>query len=344
MTAFLLILFMIAAAALSWWLLGFLSAWLEHRQIVDTPNERTVHQGSVPRGGGLVIVALLAVVLMGVAIASERYWVFGGFTLLLLAWSGLSWWDDNRGLSPRFRLVFQVLIAIATLIAFGYVNSIQLGTNNSLYLAEFGIVVTFIGLMWMTNLYNFMDGMDGLAASQAIIAGLTLGFWFWQVGDLQLAFVSMLLAAIVYGFLLRNWHPAQIFLGDVGSIGLGAFFATLFIFANTRYQLPIISFVLLFGVFVFDTSVTILHRMLKREKFWLPHSSHHYQRLSKLGVNHAQIVVLNAILMLCCAMLASWSLIERDRIAVLIVIEFGLMFGYAVAVYILENNSKNKQI
>lgn len=340
MTTLILIFCMIGTALLSWWLLGRLAIWLSDRQIVDTPNERTIHAGTVPRGGGLVIVALLGVCLILVAITSGRYWVFGSLAVLLAAWSSLSWWDDNASLSTRLRLGFQVLITVLTMAAFGYVNSIQLSDNFTIYLAAAGAIVTFVGLLWMTNLYNFMDGMDGLAASQTIIASLTLGFWFWQAGDPHLALVNMTLAAICYGFLVRNWHPAQIFMGDVGSISLGAFFATLFIFANTRYQFPIVSFALLFGVFVFDASFTILRRMVNHEKFWLPHNTHLYQRLSKVGINHAQIVIVNVILMLCCAMLASLSLIERDRIGILIAIEVALMIVYAVAVYVIEKRGK----
>ncbi|MEM7360983.1 MAG: glycosyltransferase family 4 protein [Pseudomonadota bacterium] len=314
MSTLVLILLLLAVALLSAWLVGRLIKFLNQHQIVDTANDRSLHQGSVPRGGGLVIATLLFLSLIFMAIYTERYAVFSGLATSVFAWATLSWWDDQHDLSPRRRLLFQLSFAALILLAFGYVTEIRISDLSSIQLYGLGTVITFIGLMWFTNLYNFMDGMDGLAASQSVIAAITLAFWFWQAGDPHLSLVCLLLAASCYGFLWWNWQPAKIFMGDVGSITLGSFFGVMIIFANTRYQIPVISLVLLFGVFVFDASLTILRRILRREQFWLPHRSHYYQRLALCGFDHAKIVTSMIILMVICSLIASATVLDHDRI------------------------------
>ena len=316
------ILILFFAALLSWWLVGKLIIILEQHQIVDIENKRSSHRGSVPRGGGLVIVGILLTGIVVMSFISNRSDVYLGLGILLAAWAVLSWWDDKNNLSARKRLVFQIIIAICTLLAFGYINSLQISNVLFINLPYIGVVITFVGVLWMVNLYNFMDGIDGLAASQTIIAAITLAFWFWQAGDQHFAFLCLLLSVSSYGFLIWNWQPAKIFLGDVGSITLGAFFATAIIFANTRYQIPVISFVLLFSVFVFDASATIFIRLFKGEKIWLPHRSHYYQRITNSGVNHRSVVIVQIILMLLSSIIASLTVLDHDRIGLAV----GLIF------------------
>ena len=343
MNTVVLALLLICTAIVSWWLVGRLIGFLHKHKIVDTPNHRSLHKGSVPRGGGLVIIGLTLVCLLVLVPLSGRYWVLGGLSAVILAWSGLSWWDDRKNLSPRRRLMFQLLFTLLTIFAFGYINTVQISVDRVIWLSGFGAVLTFIGVIWLANLFNFMDGMDGLAATQTIIAGITLAFWFWQAGDQQLALTCMILAAASYGFLLRNWQPARIFMGDVGSITIGAFFATLIIFGNTRYQIPVVSFVLLLGVFVFDASVTIFIRAVKREKIWLPHRRHFYQRLAATGMDHSRIVIMQTVLMLLCSIIASLTVLDRDRIGSAVGLELILLIVAASLVLRLEKNvDKNK--
>jgi Fuc2NAc and GlcNAc transferase len=338
----LLLLFILLIAAASYWMVGRLISVLVKRQIVDTPNQRSLHQGSVPRGGGLVIIAMLVLSLIILGLAFGRVTIFITFALLIFAWSSLSWWDDRRDLSPRIRLLIQMLLTLVTLLAFGYVNSVQLSADHFINLLGMGFVLTFVGVIWLANLYNFMDGMDGLAASQTIIASITLGVWFGYLGDVVIAVSSFVLAAASYGFLLWNWHPAKIFMGDVGSVGIGAFFATAIIYGNTRYQIPVLSCLLLFGVFVFDASTTIIRRTLCGEKIWLPHRSHYYQRLAELGFRHDQIVIGLIVVMLLCSVIATVSVVDRDRIVVAIIIELIALIGGAVLVVFKEKNQRFK--
>ena len=325
-----------AVVLLSYYLTGRLLTLLVARQMLDTPNERSLHQGSIPRGGGLVIVALLILGLTGAAVQSGRYLSLGGMAIIVSAWAGLSWRDDQYDLSPRLRLSFQVLFALASIVAFGYVTELEYGSGQFINLAYWGAILTFLGIVWMANLYNFMDGMDGLASSQTIVAATTLAFWFYQVGDQPLAIVCLILASASYGFILWNWQPAKVFLGDVGSISIGAFFAVLLVYANTRYAIPVLSLVALFGVFVFDASLTLLRRAIRGEKIWLPHRSHLYQRLAGLAFPHARIVIVQIVLMLCCSTLATISVIDHAKLPTALLIELIILVLAGGVVTILE--------
>ncbi|RBP48442.1 glycosyltransferase family 4 protein [Arenicella xantha] len=312
----------------AWLATRFLIAYLIRSSMVDVPNERTLHQGSVPRGGGIVMVVTAALGLFGVGVWTDSLLFYGILAGLLSAWGILGWYDDRHDLSPKIRFIVQFCLALLTVAAFGWVNQI-----GWLYLGWFGAVVSVLGILWMANLYNFMDGMDGLAASQSIIASITLAFWFYMANNLALAVVCGLVAASSYGFLLWNWRPAKVFMGDVGSVTLGAFFATMIIIAVTRHDYPVLSLVLIFAVFVSDASVTIARRIWHREKIWLPHRTHYYQRLATHGVSHAKIVCGAIIMMLICSLIATLSVLYRDTIALAI---FGVVSIMVVAVVIVK--------
>ena len=337
-----LIFILAGVSLLSWWLLGHLIVALAQRKIVDQVNERTLHQGSIPRGGGLVIVAMLIISLLVLSYLTGRYALMGGFAAVIVAWASVSWRDDLEPLSARYRLGFHFIFTLMMIFAFGHISNIQISSEHSIWLAELGYLATFIGVIWFTNLYNFMDGLDGLVATQTIVAAISLSFWFWQIGDPALTLFCLVLAAINYGFLLRNLRPAQIFLGDVGSITLGALFATFIIYGTVNYHIPVISFVLLFGVFVFDASVTILVRIKRGENFWLPHRTHYYQRLATAGMGHARILTLQAVLMLICSAIASITMLDHDRILSAVLFEFILLCLAALLVSRFERSQISK--
>lgn len=296
-------------ATLSWFAVGYLIDRLIFKNIVDEPNDRSLHQGTVPRGGGLVIVASLLIALIVMSVISNRPQLFVALALITVAWASLSWWDDKSNLTAKFRLMVQFCICVFSVFAFGWVDQVL-----GLGLGWFGPVLSVIGLLWMANLYNFMDGLDGLAASQTIVASITMAFWFLVHGDWPLSMVCVVLAASSYGFLLWNWSPAKIFMGDVGSITLGGFFATLFIIGATRHGLSIISFFGLFGVFISDATITILMRARRGEKIWLPHRQHFYQRLANQGYEHSRIALASVVLMLICSVLATLGVMYHDMI------------------------------
>lgn len=294
---------------LSWLALRRLIPSLLVNNIVDLPNDRNLHQGVIPRGGGLVIITSLLIALIVAALISDRTSLFTGLAVIVFAWASLSWWDDKSDLTPKFRLLIQLVICILTVSAFGWVTQIL-----GLSLSWFGPLLSVVGLLWMANLYNFMDGLDGLAASQTIVASISLAFWFFMHQDLALALVCVVVGASSYGFLLLNWNPAKIFMGDVGSIGLGGFFGTLFIIGSSRYDLSIVSFFVLFAVFIVDATATIIMRARRGEKIWLPHRQHFYQRLANAGYAHSKIALAGLILMLICSVFATLGVLYHDMI------------------------------
>jgi len=296
-------------ALISWLLIARLTVILRDRNIMDRPDHRTLHIGAVPRGGGLVIISALILALLIAAFSSGRTLFFACLALLVLGWAALSWSDDKYGLSPRKRLLIQILLCFSTVAAFGWVDQV-FGVNIGLI----GVIVSLIGVLWMANLYNFMDGIDGLAAAQTIVASTTLGFWFYMAGDTPMALVCLTLAAASYGFILHNWCPAKIFMGDVGSISIGAFFGTLIIIGTNRHEISVLNFLGLFAVFVLDSSLTIIRRCIKGEKIWLPHRQHYYQRLATAGYSHSQIAISAIILMIICSLLATLSVAYHDMI------------------------------
>ncbi len=328
----------LVALLLSFYGVRYLITYLEKNSLMDRPNTRSMHQGVVPRGGGLMIVALIVFSVLVLALVSDRPLFFASLAACISAWAGLSWCDDKFDLSPGLRFGTQLIIAIATVFLFGWI-----GRFMGLSLGWLGPVLSVFGLLWMANLNNFMDGMDGLAASQAVIASVTLGSWFLYLGDIELALLCVVICASSYGFLLWNWQPAKIFMGDVGSITLGAIYGTLIIIASNRHHIPVLSLLLIFAVFIADATYTIGNRLRKGEKIWLPHRSHFYQRAGLAGVKHAHVVLVCIILMVLCSLIATLSVLYRDIIVYLVLITLAMLLIAAVWVVNKEKNSIIKE-
>ncbi len=329
-------------------LLGFITSWcgirylidyLIRNDIVDRPNDRSMHKGEVPRGGGLVIVAIIIITLLGLAATTSRPTFFLALMACVFSWALLSWCDDKLDLSPKLRFIVQGVIGVFSVAMFGWVGSFL-----RVELLWAGPILTVIGIVWMANLYNFMDGMDGLACSQAIVGSLTLGGWFLYLGDHELAILCGAIASSSYGFLLWNWQPAKIFMGDVGSITLGGVFATLIVIAENRHNIPILSLILVFSVFVADATFTILNRVRKGEPFWLPHRSHFYQRAGLAGLEHSKVVFVAIILMVLCALIATLSILYRDIIALLVISVLALLMLAACLVKRQERGADAKEL
>jgi UDP-N-acetylmuramyl pentapeptide phosphotransferase/UDP-N-acetylglucosamine-1-phosphate transferase len=256
-------------------LTGLLRRWLVSRQILDRPNERSAHTTPVPRGGGL---AILTVVLPAWAFIQPALWPL---LLAAAALGAVGWWDDLKGLSPWPRLIAQGLAVGLGLYQLGPVTQGLLPLPIDLALAG-------IAWLWFVNLFNFMDGIDGIAGVEAISIALGLaviGLWFTGFDDL--AALSVALAGAALGFLYWNWHPAKLFLGDVGSQALG--FLIGFLLLRTAAQGAWAAALILPLYFLADASWTLLRRTLARENIMAAHAQHIYQQAVRRGRNHAQV-------------------------------------------------------
>jgi Fuc2NAc and GlcNAc transferase len=273
-----------------------------------------MHTQATPRGGGLAFVTPIILAVLVCAILFNEV-LIGMLAFCLFAWGTLGLWDDRSNLSPKFRFVFQFVFAVVTVIAFKPVMSLWFTSSFGLELmVPIAIVVSTIGVMWFVNLYNFMDGIDGLAVSQAIVAMITLAVWFYADAQMLLCAICLLFAGACAGFLVFNWSPAKIFMGDVGSLSLGGFFACLILFGVSHSGIPVLSFVLLFWVFIFDSGVTLVRRLIQKKKVWQAHREHYYQRLAGAGMAHDKVVVLHLLFMIFSSLLASISVQYRDLV------------------------------
>ncbi|MEW6105643.1 MAG: hypothetical protein AB1563_04665, partial [Bacillota bacterium] len=215
------------------------------------------------------------------------------------------WLDDRRGLPAALRAVAQGLAALWALYWLRGFPSLNLGVTR-LSLGSVGFVLGVVGIVWFVNLYNFMDGIDGLAATEAItvagtaallIGGIRVGLLpnpgmtGTAPGAASIALVSSLLVPASAGFLVWNWPPARIFMGDVGSGFLGFTFGVLAVASENSGALPLLVWVLLLGVFVVDATATLLRRIWRRERWTEAHRTHAYQLAVQAGHSHKQVTV-----------------------------------------------------
>lgn len=252
---------------------------------LDQPNERSMHATPVPRTGGVGVMA-------GVAAAGLLVWLGAGLDRALLAalggalgLAGLGLMDDRRSLPARARFLAQALAAGVFLVLVAPPGGWALA----------GLLL--LGLVWMANLYNFMDGADGLAGGMALFGFAALGVAAALAGQLSLALVCAGIAAAAAGFLCFNFHPARIFMGDVGSVPLGFLAGTLGLAGRDAGAWPLWFPLLVFSPFIVDASLTLLRRALRGEKVWQAHRSHYYQRLVRMGAGHRRTALLAYVLM-----------------------------------------------
>jgi UDP-N-acetylmuramyl pentapeptide phosphotransferase/UDP-N-acetylglucosamine-1-phosphate transferase len=264
--------------------------WALRRRIVDVPNERSSHVVPTPRGGGLAVDAavLLFLALLEVLdrpLPTPAFYAFVAGALVIVA---VSWIDDLGHLAARVRFLFQFAAAAIAILACGPFTTVG---PLTLPLA-IGWAVTLFWIAGVTNAYNFMDGIDGIAATQAIVAGVGWTVVGWLRDDAAALTLAPLLAAASAGFLLHNWPPARIFMGDVCSAFLGYSFAVLPLLIRHERGRFDLTAVLVLWPFLFDTSITLLRRLRKRENVFQAHRSHLYQRLVIAGRSHRDVTAL----------------------------------------------------
>ncbi len=257
--------------------------------VLDEPNERSLHTTPVPRGGGLAFASISIVLWCLITIYTDLPLKIL-FALLLPAMilTLIGWLDDKHSLNIAMRLLAQVFAAVIAVTVLNNLPRIGIGglVLSPGILAGLMIVVWIV---WVINLYNFMDGIDGIASVQTIVAATTVGIWYSIETEFGMSLICFTVAAAVSGFLYHNWPPAKIFMGDSGSLFLGGFFAISAVIASTQFGFPLDAFLILLGVFLADATVTLMRRMIRREKWWQAHRSHFYQRAVQSGLSHANV-------------------------------------------------------
>jgi UDP-N-acetylmuramyl pentapeptide phosphotransferase/UDP-N-acetylglucosamine-1-phosphate transferase len=283
---------------------------LRARAILDHPNERSSHAAPTPVGGGLVVIGVIGaegLVVWGLS-GVMRHGDFGLAVPLIVALAAalgvMSWRDDRRPLSPAVRLGVQALVVAAGLIALSAGGHVFQGTLP----AWLDLALTAFLWLWLINLTNFMDGIDGISGVEGAAIGIGVMLLAPFAGAASVAFgaghadvlalLGIIVAAAMAGFLYFNWQPAQIFLGDVGAVPLGLLFGwLLFELAGAGLW---VAALLLPLYYVMDATLTLMRRIVRRERIMQAHRSHFYQRAARRLGSHARVssivLVLNAVL------------------------------------------------
>lgn len=253
------------------------------RIALDTPNERSLHAQPVPRTGGIAIAAGAAAACV---LAPPGATVILGATLALAI---ISFFDDVGGLPTLARLAAHLAAAAAVLYY-------QVGYAEPVLFAAL-----LLAIAWYANLYNFMDGADGLAGAMTLIGFGAFAIAAHVAGQAAFAALCASIAAAAAGFLAFNFPPARLFMGDVGSVPVGFLAGALGVYGWSRGDWPLWFPLLVFAPFVCDATLTLLRRLLRGEKVWRAHRDHYYQRMVRMGLGHRATLAIEVVAMLACA-------------------------------------------
>jgi Fuc2NAc and GlcNAc transferase len=274
-------------------LVGVVRAYALKKNIVDLPNARSSHVMPTPRAGGIAIVLSFLASLVVLCLCR----IIDARTAAILivagcAIAGVGFLDDRQQLTAKSRFSVHVAAAAFVVALLGGIPQVELakwGLGNPWIGSAFAVLV----LVWSTNLFNFMDGIDGIAASEAVFMSTALAYLSWRNGgDFGVTVAMLCLAAATLGCLVWNWPPARIFMGDVGSGFLGFMVTALMIVACQRGGIPIEVLPILGGVFLVDATVTLLRRLARGDRWLEAHRTHAYQHLARRWQKHRPVTLL----------------------------------------------------
>jgi Fuc2NAc and GlcNAc transferase len=281
------------------------------RDLLDVPNLRSSHSSPTPRGGGVAIVAAFLSAVLAIGVAQQlslrvlTALIAGGGAI-----AAVGFLDDRRALRARVRFVVHVGAALLVVTVLGGVSGSALA-RWGLHGMWLGAALAVVALVWVTNLFNFMDGIDGIAASEtAFIAGSGAWIYWRHGGDAGLTAAMLCLAAASLGFLRWNWPPARIFMGDVGSGFTGFSLAALGLAASGGGVVPIEVWVILAGVFLVDSTVTLIRRAARGDRWFEAHRLHAYQHLSRRWKSHFPVTVM--VIVVDIVWLLPWALFAAE--------------------------------
>jgi UDP-N-acetylmuramyl pentapeptide phosphotransferase/UDP-N-acetylglucosamine-1-phosphate transferase len=274
---------------------AFLRRWAVRREILDRPNERSSHTNPTPHVGGLAIVVVTLLGWLAYNWTSVEYWPILPYVIGAVLIAIISWLDDLWTLPTIVRLSVHGITAGLAILSFGYWHTNSVPYFSQLGIGWIGLPITFLWIVGLTNAYNFMDGVDGIAGLQAVVVGFGWTLLGWFGHQPHLSAMGMLIAGASLGFLVHNWPPARVFMGDVGSAFLGYTFAVLpLMTAHVPHGDSHLALVgaLLIWPFVFDSGFTFLRRASRGENVFAAHRTHLYQRLVIAGHSHRFVTIL----------------------------------------------------
>jgi len=276
-----IVLLIIILGVISFILTYFIRQFALKYKLIDVPNERSSHNAPTPKGGGIAIViswflGITILFFVGYVEDSLYFALLSGIIL-----SVVSLIDDFIDVKPFIRLIFQFITVI---IAFYFLNGLrpfiipELSLNNLYVLYP----LVILGMVWFINLFNFMDGVDGFASTEAILISLVI---FILSGNI----INLVLIGCIAGFLFWNWPKAKIFMGDVGSTQLGFILVILGVYFHNKLEFSILNWIMLSSPFWFDATFTLYRRWRNKEKLSQAHRKHAYQRIVQAGFSHQKV-------------------------------------------------------
>ncbi|AWY43537.1 glycosyl transferase [Pseudomonas putida] len=260
-------------------------------KLMDVPNARSSHSTPTPRGGGVAIVisflaALSVYALTGIVPQEQYVGLFGAGAVVAI----IGFADDHGHIAARWRLLGHFVAASWMLFCFGGLGPVDV-FGITVDLGGGGAILAAIYLVWVLNLYNFMDGIDGIAGAVAICITIAGACLYWVCGFTREVWTPLLLASACAGFLVWNFPPAKIFMGDAGSGFLGIILGGMALQAGWVEPQLLWSWIILMGVFIVDATYTMLHRLIRGEKIYEAHRSHAYQYASRQHLSHKKVTV-----------------------------------------------------
>lgn len=268
----------------------FMRAYALKKNIIDNPNERSSHSVPTPRGGGVAVVCsyLLA---LAVLIYNQQLTLHIGLTLMAAGFviALLGFLDDHGHINSMLRLAIHFLVAISVVISLGGFSEVT--AFNGLALGFSANIIAVLFLVWLLNLYNFMDGINGIASVEAITTTVSMAILYAVLNTPLNSDILWLLAACVFGFLLWNFPKAKIFMGDACSGFLGLTLGILALIALKENLALFCAWIICLGVFVVDATYTLIKRVLSGYKMYDAHRSHSYQILSRKWGSHTPVTL-----------------------------------------------------
>lgn len=294
MLDFLIIFVCVALISLS--ATGLVLKYLVKKAILDHPNERSSHSTPTPRGGGIgLLVAVLPALFLSHTFSPTPIAGYQPVLLAALALALLSWLDDLKNLGPLIRFATQIL---AVALCLYFIPAGEHGFLGGFLPIWAEKIILGLGWVWFINLFNFMDGIDGLSGIEitSIAGGIIL---IAALAHLNTQYINsgLILAAAALGFLKWNWHKAKVFMGDVGSVPMGFLIGWLLISLAGEGFLIVGIIIALY--YLMDATLTLMKRALRKEKVWQAHREHYYQKATQAGMAHDRVVIRIALVNLC---------------------------------------------
>jgi UDP-GlcNAc:undecaprenyl-phosphate GlcNAc-1-phosphate transferase len=319
---------------------------LRHLKVFDVPNERSSHTKVTPRGGGIAIVVAFLFGISLIHTVGDKTPIytpyFLGFLVSAFVLAAIALYDDFHTVSFKFKLGGQIVSIIAALMAGIVIDEVHVPVFGVVDFGIWAYPLTFVWLLGLTNAYNFIDGLDGLAASTALIAALFLAYISFVHGSHFIYLTALSLAAATAGFLIFNWSPAKIFMGDVGSTFLGYTFAIMAVIA-ARYDHSHTSLfvvpMLLFHI-LYDTVFTFLRRLFAGDHVFTAHRTHLYQLLNRIGCSHKAVAYIYSFLAVVQGVTAAWMVSSLGAERVYVFMPFLIVYSLCAVLVLAMTKHK----